>query len=246
MTDPSPHATLVAAPPHTTLVGSRILAYATVESTNDRALQTGGDGTVVVADCQIAGRGRQGRRWHSAPGLGLYLSVALDGPGEGLMFAAALAVRDALRPYCRTDVKWPNDVLAAGRKVCGILIEHKENLAAVGIGINVHHRHEDFPEEIRDTATSLAMAAKRPLDRAEILRAVLTELDKRVILLRAGGLEAIWREWADACALKGRKIRCGDAEGVVTDIEPSGALCLDTANGPTRLVSGEITVLNGA
>jgi len=97
-------------PPLDTLcVGARIIALRKVDSTNSVAFRVGGDGTVVVADRQTAGRGRHGRAWHSAPGLGLWFSVAFEEILDGLMFAGALAVRDALRHVSALEVKWPND-----------------------------------------------------------------------------------------------------------------------------------------
>ena len=245
MTDSLPHAELAPVPLNTTVVGSRILTYSSVASTNDYALRLGGNGTVIVADCQTAGRGRQGRAWHSAPGLGLWFSIAFEECLNGLGFAAALAVRDALNRYCETALKWPNDLLIGGRKVCGILVEHRKKTTAIGIGINVHHRQEDFPEELRGKATSLALSTALPVDRSRILREVLTELDKKVMLLQSGGGEAVWREWAEACNVRGRRIRFGGNEGRVLDIDAAGALCVETAAGLRRLVSGEITMIDG-
>ena len=243
--DVTPHASLVAVPLDTELVGSRIIAFEEVASTNDLALRTGGDGAVFVTDSQVAGRGRQGRSWHSPPGLGLWFSVALEGRQEGLGFAASLAVRDALRGYCPVEVKWPNDLLSGGKKICGILVEHRRDRTALGIGINVLHQPEDFPEAIRGRATSVAMVADRPVDRGELLREVLTRLDKRVMLLRRGGAESIRREWIAACKLLGRRIRCDDVTGTVVDIDASGALVLDTPQGRQRFGSGEINLVEG-
>ncbi|MCP4639540.1 MAG: biotin--[acetyl-CoA-carboxylase] ligase, partial [bacterium] len=109
MRERKPYEELVSTPIDTTVVGSRILVYEEVASTIDHSLRLGGHGVVVVADRQTAGRGRRGRSWHSAPGLGLWFSVAFERPLEGLTFAAALAVRDGARAWCPLTVKWPND-----------------------------------------------------------------------------------------------------------------------------------------
>lgn len=230
----------------THVVGSRLLVYDRVASTNDVALEVGGNGTVVVANVQNEGRGRHGRRWHSASGLGLWFSVVLEEELDGLPFAAVLAARDGLRPWCDARVKWPNDLVVDGRKVCGVLVEQRQGRTVLGIGINVHHQPEDFPEEVRGTAGSIEMFAKRPCNRAELLEAVLIHLDERVIVLRKGGSEVVWREWRDACNLEGCKIRHGNMEGTVSAMEPSGALVVATAQGARTIAWGEIVEMNGA
>jgi len=231
----------------TAIVGSHLLTFDELDSTNTFALRHGTDGMVIVADSQTAGRGRYGRAWHSAPGLGLWFSVALEGhdAAEGLAFGAALAVREALRTGCHPEIKWPNDLLVHGKKVCGILVERRHGRTALGIGINVHHRPEDFPEPLREKAASLETATGTAWNRAEVLRAVLTHLDRQVMLLRSGKYEAVRRAWADACNLTGRRVRCGGLVGTVAGVDGRGALLLDTYRGVQRLVSGEIALVEG-
>lgn len=228
--------------PHldTWAVGSRLLILDEVDSTNNYALRLGGHGTVVVAERQTAGRGRHGRPWHSAAGLGLWFSVAFEGLLSGLSFAAPLSVRDALRPWCEAKLKWPNDVRLGEKKVCGILVEHRDGVTAVGIGINVHHRPEDFSEELRESATSLEAATGQAFSRTEVLRAVLTDLDGKVKVLNDGGYEAIRQAWADACRVKGRRVQYGDTLGTVSDVDALGALIVMTPQGERRIVAGEI------
>lgn len=240
MREPTRHTPL--APPHldTWVVGTRIIIVDEINSTNSYALRLGGDGTVIVADRQTAGRGRHGRAWHSAGGLGLWFSVAFDRPVPGISFAAPLAVRDALKPWLHADLKWPNDVLVGGKKICGILVEHRNGTTVLGIGINVHHRPEDFPETLRATAGSLESATGGSFDRTEVLGAVLTELDGKVKVLREGGCERIRRAWADACRVKGQQVACGDIFGIVAEIDTHGALIVATPNGEHRIVAGEI------
>ncbi len=236
----------LAPPPlQTRIVGARIHVYDTVDSTNKMALESTDDGAVFVADAQRAGRGRQGNAWHSAPGLGLWFSVALAGAPQGLTFAAALAVRDAAREHAALQVKWPNDLLASGKKVCGMLVEHRAGWSALGIGINVNHRPEDFPAELRGAAASLAMASGAPCARGPLLGAILEALDARIVRLRDGGHAALREEWAGACAIVGRRIRRGDTEGVVTALDEEGALIVETSAGAVRVVTGEIQYSNG-
>jgi BirA family biotin operon repressor/biotin-[acetyl-CoA-carboxylase] ligase len=237
---------LIATPLVTHIVGSRVIVYETITSTNDRALRLGGDGTVIVAEMQTAGRGRHGRAWHSRPGKGLYFSVAFDRPTEGLAFAAPLAVRDALASVVETAIKWPNDVLIDGKKVCGVLVEARQGRIVVGIGINVHHRAEDFPEGLRARATSIEAATGIHVDRGELLRDVLTRLDERVVAIRGGHIDQVFNEWAELCGVVGRRLRCASCEGIVQFIDTDGALVIASAEGPKRVMLGEIVELEGS
>jgi BirA family biotin operon repressor/biotin-[acetyl-CoA-carboxylase] ligase len=139
-------------------------------STNDvlreMAEQGAAEGTAVVALQQTRGRGRQHRPWHSPPGLGLYLSVLLRPPwpaseSGALALLAGVAVADALKQLGVPNVKlkWPNDVFTGGKKICGVLVEPvlkggNIDFAVVGIGVNVRYGVDDFPPELRGTATS--------------------------------------------------------------------------------------------
>src|SRR5690606_22301434 len=137
---------------------------------SDEAARIGGDGTVVVADRQTAGRGRHGRNWHSLPGKGLYVSIAFAGDQPGAAFLAPLAVRNVLQPICELTVKWPNDLLFEGKKICGILVEMKKEHTILGVGLNVNHALTDLPEELHETATSLRLITGREHDRNMLLR----------------------------------------------------------------------------
>ncbi len=236
---------LVLSPLSTSIVGSRSFVYETIGSTNDRALDVGGDGTVIVSDTQTAGRGRRGRAWHSASGLGLWFSIAFEDSADGLAFAAPLAVRDAVRDICDVRVKWPNDLLIDGRKFCGVLVERRGGVTALGIGINVKHAAEDFPPELRDQATSLERATGQTIDRGDVLRRVLTALDERVIVIRAGGIDSVRESWAEACAIRGRTIRSDGKEGTVRDVDHDGGLLVNTQDGEIKILFGEIVEVDG-
>ncbi|MDQ1257940.1 MAG: BirA family transcriptional regulator [Candidatus Hydrogenedentes bacterium] len=229
----------------TALIGAEIRFFEAVESTNAYALDHGVEGMVVVADRQTAGRGRHGRAWHSAAGLGLWFSVAFTEPLDGLVFAGALAVRDALTPRCLATVKWPNDILIGGKKVCGILVEQRGLRMALGIGINVRHRPEDFPEDLRDSSTSLEWATGQPWDANALLSNVLEQLDRQVVRLKNGHYEDVRIEWADACEIVGKKVRCGSISGVVTELDAQGAVWVAADDGPRRIVDGTLILSNG-
>lgn len=231
---------LAVAPLETDVVGRVIRVYDCVSSTNDLALAQPEDGAVFVADRQDAGRGRQGNRWHSAPGLGLWLSVSLRMPPRGLTFAGALAVRDAVLPRVSLEVKWPNDLLCGGRKVCGNLVEHRGGWSALGIGINVGHERDDFPPELRDKAGSLVSATGLPWHRGALLHDVLTVLDRYVLRIRDGNYGLVRSAWARACDMVGREVRRGGVTGRVSGIDENGALLVRTADGMRRLETGEL------
>ncbi len=234
------HDALNPAPLHTSIVGSRVLLFEQADSTNSRALELEGDGVVVVAESQTAGRGRHGRVWQSEPGLGLWFSVGFEPEVEGLIFGGVLAVRDALGPFCRLTVKWPNDLLLGGKKVCGILVETRGSRSVVGIGLNVHHRRKDFPAWLQNSATSLELETGSRFDRRHLLRSILTALDHRVKALRSGRFEAVFGEWLEACSVRGRQVCWGEVAGVVDEVDRTGALIVKTPHGLCRIAFGEI------
>lgn len=230
-------------PLETVVVGRAVIALESTPSTNLEALLRPRDGAVYVARVQTAGRGRRGNTWHSAPDLGLWFSVSLKGTADGLSFAGALAVRRALQDRLALTVKWPNDVLIGERKVCGVLVEHRDGWNALGIGLNVHHTRRDFPEELREIAGSLESESGERWDRGAVLHAVLIALDEYLRRLRAGGFLEIYEEWVRECAILGKIIQRDGILGQVTAIDQDGALWLKTGQGMKRIASGEISLV---
>lgn len=165
---------------------------AEITSTNDELLRRGEagapEGTLLFAESQTAGRGQFQRPWSSAAGLGLWFSLLLrlevnDATIPSLSAFAAVALVNTLHKLGIGDyrIKAPNDVLLRGRKVAGILVETRPGrhpFAVVGIGLNVNHADEDFPEELKDRATSLAMTTGATLDRAAVASWLVAELGK--------------------------------------------------------------------
>jgi BirA family biotin operon repressor/biotin-[acetyl-CoA-carboxylase] ligase len=180
-----------------------------ITSTNDELLRRGEEGapsgTLLFAESQTAGRGQFRRPWNSAPGLGLWFSLLLrmeisDASIPSLSTFAAVALVRALRSLGVTDagIKEPNDILIGGHKVAGILVETRvgnDPFAVVGIGLNVNHTPEDFPEELRDRATSLAMITGTLLDRNTVAASLIGELGKMERLMRESPQEllAAWQ-----------------------------------------------------
>jgi BirA family biotin operon repressor/biotin-[acetyl-CoA-carboxylase] ligase len=216
-----------------------------IDSTNTRAreLAAGGapHGTVVTADEQTAGRGRQGRTWTAPPGAALLYSAVLCPlePRHSLLpLAVALAVcetAEQLRPGIECKVKWPNDVHLDGRKLAGILIEARpqDGWAVLGIGLNLTISPEDFPPELRDRATSLFADARGVTfpSHARITHTATAELSERL----GGWLEAaegrVLAEWRNRDALRGREVSWEQGSGVAEGIDERGYLVVRLADG---------------
>jgi BirA family transcriptional regulator, biotin operon repressor / biotin---[acetyl-CoA-carboxylase] ligase len=228
----------------------------TVDSTNDRALELVRDGapagTVVIAEEQTAGRGRQGRAWSAPRGRALTLSVVVKTTRaalELLPLAVPVAVSEACEDAARvaSRIKWPNDVWIDTRKVAGILIEARpqEGWAVVGIGLNVDTPPEELGPELSGSATSLRIAIDAPVDRDRVLDALLARLASRLADIEASGAQAVLDDYRERDVLMGNRIsweergatRRGDARG----IDERGNLVVFTDSGERlALDSGEV------
>lgn len=241
-----------------------ILRYDSLPSTNteaaSQAVRGAAEGLCVVAREQTRGRGRQERVWASPPDAGLYFSIVLR-PRLKLeawpliTLSAALAVQDALREACalETDIKWPNDILCEGRKLCGILaetVETKTGRACIlGIGINLSERA--YPPELGAHATSVEGATGKAADAERVLAALVTQLAQRYAQLHAhaAGQSEIIGDWsANSSYAEGKRVRVNTATDVFTGttrgLEPDGALRVETATGETKIVrAGDVHAL---
>jgi len=240
-----------------------ILRYDALPSTNTEAASQAArgapEGVCVVAREQTRGRGRQERVWISPPGAGLYFSIVLrprlrPETWPLLTLAAALAVGDALAEACalRTDIKWPNDILAGERKLCGILAETVETASGraciLGIGINLTERA--YPLELRAQATSIEGATGTRAEVEFVLDALVGRLAARYAQLQApGGGAEIIRDWsANSSYASGRRVRVHTPTEIFTGttcgLEPDGALRVETATGEIRRVrAGDVQAL---
>jgi BirA family biotin operon repressor/biotin-[acetyl-CoA-carboxylase] ligase len=227
------------------MIGLPRVHHRATDSTNERAkdLALGGapHGTLVTADEQSAGRGRQGRVWTADPGHAVLMSLIVRGLGKGdalLPLVAAVAVSEACegtaRVACR--IKWPNDVWIDGRKLCGILVEGRpqEGWAVLGIGVNVST--PAFPGELADTATSLALAGDSAPARDEVLQALLASLERWLAADSATVLAA----WRERDALLGAPIAWDGGRGQAAGITDAGALRVETDAGIVELDAGEV------
>jgi BirA family biotin operon repressor/biotin-[acetyl-CoA-carboxylase] ligase len=238
-------------------LGKPLHMLATTTSTNDEAKHAAkkgaAHGATWVADEQTAGRGRQGRTWVSPRGENLLFStlVRLACPPSRLPLVAlvvGLAVLEAVTraaPGAGARIKWPNDVLVGKKKIAGVLVEavtmgSRVEAVVIGVGINVHTR--EFPDDLVDRATSVALLAREPPDRAVILADVLQSLDRDLYLVVARGLGLVRARLDAADALRGQRVRsdAGD-EGIAAGIDDDGRLLVRRDDGVlARWSAGEV------
>ncbi|HKV41654.1 MAG TPA: biotin--[acetyl-CoA-carboxylase] ligase [Blastocatellia bacterium] len=242
-------------------LGTPLLRFDSVPSTNDlarqMAIEGAAEGTAILALHQTAGRGRQGKHWASPPGQGLYVSVVLrpcikPAALPILTLGAAVAVADTLIGTLglAPDIKWPNDVMAGGRKVCGILIESgiesgRTLYAVLGVGLNVSQR--EFPEELRGIATSLAIESGVPATPDEVLPALLERLEYwyRISLSAPARVLERWTSLSSyAMDCRVRIVSSEEVfEGVTRGITPAGYLIVEGADGRRReFATGEVSL----
>ena len=250
------------------LVGRKIHVHDRVVSTNDVAWELADrgaeGGTAVFAEEQTGGRGRLGRNWWSPRGVGIWMSVLLRPPDlagseqEGTVpmttIIGALAAADAIRAATRLPamIRWPNDVLVDRRKVAGVLVEARQGETGrelvLGIGINVNARQSAMPEDIAQLATSLSETAGQDIDRLELARTLLQELDRWYQVKLDQDSEAINRRWRELSATLGQRIELEEDgrryEGTVIDVDVRFGLALRLDQGNIRHFRGEhVTVI---
>lgn len=246
---------------HTTWVGEEICYFPVVDSTNTKAKQLAEEGypagTLVVAEQQKAGRGRRGRSWESPQGAGIFMTLLLK-PGiepnnaSMLTLVTALAVSDAItkqtgRPAA---IKWPNDIVMNGKKVCGILTEMSAqidyvNHIVIGIGINVHN--ESFPEELSEMATSLYLETREHLNRAALIEEIWENFERYyAVFLKTQDLSGLVREYDAHLVNRNQVVKVLDPnepfEGRARGITPRGELIVDTWESRRLVSAGEVSV----
>lgn len=241
--------------------GCEIYYFDSIDSTNTKAKELAEEGhpsgTLVVADRQTAGKGRRGRSWESPTGIGIFMTLMLKpeiNPNHASMLTlvAAMATTRAIRRVTGVPamIKWPNDIVMNGKKVCGILTEMSAqfdyiNHIVIGIGINVHN--EDFPEEIAQTASSLYLESGQHIHRASLIEAFLEEFeDVYAEYLKTEDMEGLQKEYDAMLVNRGRQVRVLDPkepfEGKAMGITKKGELIVDTWESRKLVSSGEVSV----
>ncbi len=231
------------------MIGRPVLRIDEVASTQDEAFRLGElgarEGTVVVARYQRAGRGRAGRTWVASPGAALLFSVLLRPecplPGVFSLLVADAIVETVAGAYgLDPRVKWPNDVLIGGRKLSGVLIQGRQGMAALGIGVNVRTEAGELPEG----ATSLRAETGQQIDLMDLLARLLPAIDERYHVVMAGDIAAALSRIEARLAMRGEEVtlRDGDREitGRVTGLREDGALLLGVDGDLRAVVSGEL------
>ena len=242
-------------------IGSDIVFLPEVDSTNNLAKEYANnnaqEGLVVIAESQTGGRGRMGRFWHSPPETGIYLSILLK-PNlkpDHLSFITLLAGVSAISTinelsHQRANLKWPNDILIANKKVCGLLCEMTQKQGnslsvVIGIGINVNQTPEQFPENLKKTATSLRIVNGSPINRLTVIRSLLTTLDREYHFFLTEGGSSVIKKWSLNTDLFGKKVSVKRGAvitiGTAMHLDESGRLVLRRDNGHDEAIdSGEI------
>ncbi|MGG3840211.1 biotin--[acetyl-CoA-carboxylase] ligase [Paenibacillus thiaminolyticus] len=241
--------------------GNRLRILEKTESTQNEAAAWAKEGVpegaVVLAEEQTGGRGRQGHVWHSPAGKGVWMSIILR-PRIPLPYTPHLTLLGAVAMFramkkltsAPLGIKWPNDILADGKKVAGILLEsaaEDERLLYViaGIGISVNLDSADFPDELQERATSLKIVTGQEVDRASLVAACLQELEQLYRLYEEEGFGPIRTLWEAQSITLGRQMTIdtpqGPLQGVAVGLDQSGALLLKDKTGTVQKVfSGDV------
>jgi len=241
------------------IIGTEIHYFKVINSTNLYAKQLihkgAQEGTVVIADIQLSGRGRKDRTW-SSPFGGLWFSIILYPhlpPERGMLvtMTASVGIAQAIKEITglNPNIKWPNDILLNKKKVCGVLTEidaemDRINYSIIGIGINVNNEIEDG---LKDIAISLKSIVGTQISRVKFLKSLLKHLDENYVKLVLKDYIDIRELWFSFADIIGKKIQVNDEKedisGVVIDVDESGCLILNTDTDQVRIVSGDITFL---
>jgi BirA family biotin operon repressor/biotin-[acetyl-CoA-carboxylase] ligase len=244
------------------LVGHRLLYFLSLPSTNRHVRELAEDGwpegTMVMAEEQTAGRGRLERTWHSPPGVGLHFSFLLrpNLPADKvplLTLMASVGVARGLRDHGhQAEIKWPNDLLLAGRKIAGILAERRDRPSVppevmLGIGLNVNHTEEHFPADLLPKAGSIRIVTGCAVDRTEILTSVLIRIDETYERFKSAGELSMLETYQGLCPMaRGASVTVTqDSEsftGETAGIASTGALRLSTPSGMREVHAGDVTL----
>ena len=251
---------------NTKYIGGEVIYYNSIDSTNDAAKKIAGEkkahGTVVVAEKQTRGKGRMGRQWFSALGRDLLFSVILYPKASVVKVAqismlAAVAVTEALNKTfgVKSGIKWPNDLLVDGKKICGVLLEMSAEAdcmryVILGIGINVNSDKSDWTNEIIDRTTSLKLVLGKNISRVEVLKSVLEELELWYEKWCDFGFDPVLDKWRALCVSQKKRATVKTLEkeyiGWIEGIDDEGALVLKLDDGTKKVFfSADVSLRGG-
>lgn len=247
----------------TRFIGRKIFYADSLSSTNTVAKELArseyGEGSMVVAEMQTGGKGRLGRGWSSPKYKGIWFSLILFprvNPSEASQITMLTAVAVALAIRSETGqeagIKWPNDLLLNGKKICGILVElsaemEQINHLVIGTGINANQDLADFPEEYADKATSLKLESGRFISRVKLLQACLLEFERWYTLWLGSGFAPVLAKWKELSVTLNCPVRLTTVnktwEGWAEDADDDGALMLRLPDGELKkFVSGDVSL----
>ena len=244
----------------TALIGRKIVHKESLESTNVMAFKLASageaEGTCVVTEVQSKGKGRLGRVWSSPAGKNIYCSIILRPaihPSQAypITFLSSLAVYDTVEAITGTapTLKWPNDVLMNGRKICGTLLELSTEadmvrFVVVGIGLNVNMGEKEVPEEIQQKASSLLIETKKTYERSLVCGMLFSALERYYARFKEEGAESISRLWEEKAGIKGRFMeitQMGETHrGICIGVDSDGAIILDVDGVKKKIIAGDV------
>lgn len=246
---------------NTRWAGHPVVYYDALPSTNLQAkldAENGAEeGTLIVADMQTAGRGRKGRAWSSPGGTNVYFTLILkpDYAAEtasGVTLAMGIAAAEGIRQTCgvKAEIKWPNDIVVGGRKVCGILAEmsvEREFVHYIVIGVGINVGIQEFPAEIAETAASLNRESGRQVSRSQLIVNVMKVFEEVYEVFRKDGMSGLWERYNSMLVNKDREVRVldpeGEFQGISRGINEKGELLVEREDGKlVEVYAGEVSV----
>ncbi|MEG6586144.1 biotin--[acetyl-CoA-carboxylase] ligase [Dendrosporobacter sp. 1207_IL3150] len=246
----------------TKFIGCKIHYFNQIDSTNNEAKKIAAagaaEGTVVISEEQNGGRGRLSRGWFSPENLGIWMSIILRPPfnpqdAPKCTLLAAVAIAKAIRQVTNVNcgIKWPNDILYDGKKLVGILTEMSAEMDAInhiviGMGINVNITENEFPDELKDIATSLRVIVGEPISRVKLLQEILSQLEELYMSAIKNGFPEILDDWRKYSVTLGQTVNViginTQFSGVAVDIDEDGALLVETENGKQKVIAGDVSI----
>ncbi|MDF2591343.1 MAG: biotin--[acetyl-CoA-carboxylase] ligase [Clostridia bacterium] len=249
---------------NTEVIGQNLKFFDQVDSTNlyAKRIAEGGflDGTVIMAEEQLNGRGRMGRNWVSPKGKGIWMTIMLKpkikpADASKVTLLAACAVCKAIEEVSGLSprIKWPNDIVLNGKKLCGILTEMNAeideiNYLIIGIGINVNIDLEDFPQELQSIATSIKIEKGDRVVRKELAAAIINGFESYYKgFMNTGSIKDYINEYKEKSAVLGKEVKVTSSsmelQGTIVDISEEGQLQLKLHDGSIKeIISGEVSV----
>ncbi|MCI8342269.1 MAG: biotin--[acetyl-CoA-carboxylase] ligase [Firmicutes bacterium] len=241
-------------------MGCEVRYFETVDSTNNKAKALGMEGaphgTAVIAEVQTAGKGRRGRAWTSPVGGGVWMSVILRPEilpqyVSSITLAAGISVCDAVNKMANVNakIKWPNDIVINGRKICGILTEmsgeiSRVDFVVVGMGVNVNT--ESFEGELGNVATSLMIETGHKFSRSDMAVKMLEELEKNYAIFVENGFLGLKNEYEKRCATLNKKVDVSGSKnftGIAVGVTDEGALLVENDEGRVlEVMAGDVSI----